>query len=99
MDEEELLSTGQAAQLLGVSRQHVVDLCAKGALRHIKVGTHRRVRRGDVAAFLAEGLSREAERSLWLHRAVGGRLVLNPGMVIAQAAQNLIRMQGPTRAG
>jgi hypothetical protein len=29
---QELLSTGEAAALLGVSRQHVVDLCDAGAL-------------------------------------------------------------------
>jgi excisionase family DNA binding protein len=28
----ELLTTGQAAKLLGCSRQHVVDLCERGRL-------------------------------------------------------------------
>jgi excisionase family DNA binding protein len=99
VDGEELLSTGQVARLLGVSRQHVVDLCAQGMLRHVKVGTHRRIRHGDVGAFLAEGLPREAERSLWLHRAVAGRLVLDPAAVMAQARHNLARMQATHPSG
>ena len=48
----DLLTTGQAARLLGTSRQHVVDLCTSGRLAFQVVGTHRRVRRGDVVRLL-----------------------------------------------
>ena len=95
----ELLSTGEVARLLGVSRQHVVDLCSRGVLPFVSVGTHRRVRRADVDSFLGEGLSREAEQSLWLHRAVAGRLVLDPDGVMAKAAMNLSGMRVVHPAG
>lgn len=90
---DQLLTTGQVAGVLGVSRQHVVDLCTRGALPFVSVGTHRRVRRDDVEAFLGKGLTREAERSLWLHRAVAGRLVLDPDTVMRAAGDNLARMR------
>jgi excisionase family DNA binding protein len=41
--ESPLLSTGEVAGLLGVSRQHVVDLCDRGDLIFVRVGSHRRV--------------------------------------------------------
>jgi excisionase family DNA binding protein len=88
----DLLTTGAVAVALGVSRQHVVDLCSRGELPYVMVGTHRRVRRRDVDLFLGEGMTREAERSLWLHRAVAGRLVLNPDGVMVLARDNLARL-------
>ena len=90
---DDLLSTGEVARLLGVSRQHVVDLCSRGELPFVSVGTHRRVRRSVVKQYLGESLSREGERSLWLHRAVAGRLVLDPERVMATARRNLNRLQ------
>jgi excisionase family DNA binding protein len=92
VSDNEWLSTGQVAALLGVSRQHVVDLCARGALPYATTGTHRRVRRADAQALLSVELPREAERSLWLHRAVAGRLVRDPEAVMATARRNLARM-------
>jgi excisionase family DNA binding protein len=93
----DLLTTGQAASLLGCSRQHVVDLCACGALPSLTTGTHRRVRRADVEA-LAQGVrigapSREAVRSRWLHRAVAGKLARNPERVLRLARRNLDRLE------
>ncbi|MFC9443300.1 helix-turn-helix domain-containing protein, partial [Brevibacterium sp. NPDC056947] len=42
------MSTGEVAKILGVSRQHIVDLCERGDLPFTKVGTHRRIRRADL---------------------------------------------------
>ena len=93
----DLLTTGQAASLLGCSRQHVVDLCSSGALPSLTAGTHRRVRRADVEA-LAQGVrtgtpSREAVRSKWLHRAVAGKLARDPERVLRRARRNLDRLE------
>jgi excisionase family DNA binding protein len=46
----DLLTTGEVAQVLGCSRQHVVDPCRRGDLPFVSVGAHRRVRRADVEA-------------------------------------------------
>lgn len=53
---EELLTTEDAAIILGVSRQYVVRLCDEGQLPAGRAGTHRRLRLADVLAF------REAQR-------------------------------------
>ena len=87
------LTTGQAAAMLGVSRQHVVDLCERGDLPFGSTGTHRRVPYSAVEALLSDHLTREAERSLWLHRAVAGRLVGDPAGVIRLAEANLAKME------
>jgi excisionase family DNA binding protein len=85
----DLISTGEAARLLGCSRQHVVDLCGRGVLPFVSVGSHRRVRRADVTGLMSRELTRDQERSLWLHRAVAGRLALDPPEVLAQVGKNL----------
>lgn len=90
-----LLTTGQAAALLGSSRQHVVDLCVSGRLPYQLAGVHRRVRQEDVEAFRdsGRGLTRDQLRSLWLHRAVAGKLALDPPRVLGKARRNLQRMR------
>jgi excisionase family DNA binding protein len=91
------LTTGEAARLLGTSRQHVVDLCTRGALPFESVGRHRRVRRSDVLAFrrhpTTSGLTRDQMRSLWLHRAVAGKLLANPRRGLTIARRNLRKLQ------
>ena len=101
--EPPLLSTGDVASFLGVSRQHVVDLCDRGDLIFVRVGSHRRVPRFELERLLGaihEGkLTRDQERSLWLHRAVLAELVENPEDVLARVGGNLKRLlaQHPDR--
>ncbi len=97
----ELMPTGQAAELLGTSRQHVVDLCASGRLRFQMTGSHRRVWRSDVMALArgGAGLARDQQRSLWLHRAVTGKLALDPARVRNRARRNLERMRAAHQRG
>lgn len=45
---DDWLSTGDVAEILGVSRQHVVDLCDRGDLPCTRFGSHRRIRRSDL---------------------------------------------------
>ncbi|GAA1681686.1 transcriptional regulator [Citricoccus zhacaiensis] len=89
--DDDWLSTGSAAEILGVSRQHIVDLCDRGDLPSIKVGTHRRIRRDSLARLIAPQLTRNQERSLWLHRAVLGALMMEPAVVLQSARDNIAR--------
>jgi len=95
--ESPLLSTGDVANFLGVSRQHVVDLCDRGDLICVRVGSHRRVPRSELERLLgaahAGKLTRDQERSLWLHRAVLAELVENPEDVLALVGGNLQRLR------
>ncbi|GIM95846.1 transcriptional regulator [Paractinoplanes toevensis] len=88
------MTTGQVADLLGVSRQQVVNLCERGDLPFVKVGKHRRVERRQVEAFLhpQPKLTRDQLKSLWLHQAVAGNLVADPDLVLAKASENLDRL-------
>jgi len=92
---DELLTTGEAAKLLNVSRQHIVDLCTNGDLPFSTVGTHRRVRRADLVQLRSrtERLTRDQERSLWLGHAIAGKLVADPTGVLARAQANLAQLQ------
>lgn len=104
MRDPDLLTTGQTATLLGCSRQHVVDLCARGDLPSLTVGRHRRVGRADVEAFATaaaggRGCRPGQTRSLWLHRAVAGRLARDPERVLRRARRNLERLERAHPAG
>jgi excisionase family DNA binding protein len=90
----DLLTTGEVARLLGVSRQQVVNLCERGDLPFVMVGKHRRVERTAVEALLRpkRKLTRDQLKSLWLHQAVAGSLVSDPDLVLGKAAENLDRL-------
>ena len=96
---DEMLTTGEAAQLLNSSRQHVVDLCNRGDLPFVTVGTHRRVRRSDVLAVAERTLrlTRDQRRSLWLAFAIAGRIVADPAGTRRIAESNLRRIRGKAR--
>jgi excisionase family DNA binding protein len=92
VDESDLIRTGEAARLLGCSRQHVVNLCDSGRLPSVRGGgSHRYVRRSDVLALAARPLTREQEQSRWLHAAIASHLVTDPGLVLGRARENVDR--------
>ncbi|MBW7928932.1 MAG: helix-turn-helix domain-containing protein [Fimbriimonadaceae bacterium] len=51
LPENETLTTKSAAELLGVSRPHLVGLLKDGKIPYHMVGSHRRVRLSDVRAY------------------------------------------------
>jgi excisionase family DNA binding protein len=65
LPDDEYLTTQTAADRLHVSRQYVVRLIDQAVLPSTKVGSHRRVRANDVAAYKAD---RDARRDAALDR-------------------------------
>lgn len=101
----ELLTTGQAAEVIGCSRTHVVDLCNAGQLPYQSTPIHRRIRREDAEAMASrraiahQPLRREELRSLWLNRAIAGKLAKDPQSVMQIARENLARFTEIHRGG
>lgn len=95
LDGDALLTTGEVARLLGVSRQHIVDLCDRGDLTYEMRGSHRRIRLRDATRAVQHRtrMSRDQRRSLWLAHAVAGELVARPDFVIGKGRDNLMLVQ------
>jgi len=94
----ELIRTGAAAKILGTSRQHVVDLCIRGAIRSHGPGAHRRLERHEVEALLDRRRTRDDRQSLWLHTAVAGRVAKDPRGTLEKARANLRTMRSAHQA-
>lgn len=85
-----MLTTGEAAEILGVSRQHIVNLSDRGEIDSTKVGAHRRIPLSEVERLRGgNGLTPEREKSLRLHQALIGDLLENPDAVIIKARENI----------
>jgi len=85
--------------MLGVSRQHVVNLIDRGALAAIRVGTHRRISLSEVERLRGvTQLAPERVKSLRLHQALIGDLLVDPQGVIAKARDNIDRWLPQRRA-
>jgi excisionase family DNA binding protein len=63
MPQKHELTTQEAANFLNVSRPHVVKLIEQGALKHLKVGRHRRVEFQDLVVFQQQ-LQKESDDAL-----------------------------------
>ncbi|GAA4629208.1 MULTISPECIES: helix-turn-helix domain-containing protein [Cellulomonas] len=94
-EEDTLLTTGEVAKLLGVSRQHVVDLCDRGDLEYVTTGSHRRIRRAEVerVRWGSARMSAEQRRTWLLAVAVAGKLAVYPGPTLELARDNLRALQ------
>lgn len=93
---DRFLPTGEVASRLGVSRQHVVDLCKQGKLPHIMVGAHRRIpEQAVISRFVTtrDPRSDGKQQSLWLHAALTLKLVNDPDAVLGIARRNLDRQR------
>lgn len=100
-----ILTSSQAAQLLGVSRQHVADLADRGEIPSWRAGTHRRFRQEDVVSYRARlqpstnaadqlaMLNLTDRRSLGYGLLIAAKLVAEPGAVIGVAQKNLGRLR------
>lgn len=90
--DEVMLKTGEVAEMLGVSRQHVVNLANRGVMRSTKVGAHRRIPLSEVQRLRGRsGLTPEREKSLRLHQALIGDLLVEPDAVVDKARENMAR--------
>ncbi|MEZ0362648.1 helix-turn-helix domain-containing protein [Mycobacterium sp. pUA109] len=96
MPADRLLRTGEAASRLGVSRQHVVDLCKQGKLPYVMVGVHRRIPEHAITSkltYMRHPRNDGKQQSLWLHAALIPKLVNDPDTVLEIARRNLARQR------
>lgn len=97
-DRDELLTTGQAAALLGTTARHVVQLCDRGELVYTLAGSHRRIRWADVEALAGRAaisrggpMTDDQQRSLWLGRVAAAQVALDPDTALATARDTALR--------
>lgn len=80
---------------MGVSRQHVVDMCDRGLLPHVRVGTHRRIPEYAVSEILNEvGQQPDSVKlSVWLHAALIPHILRDSDSVVQKAHANIANMR------
>lgn len=105
-DPNELLTTGQAAALLGTTARHVVQLCDRGELPYTLAGSHRRIRRADVEALAGRTaisgggpMTADQLRSLWLGRVAAAYVARDPDGALARARRTAERFLAREPAG
>lgn len=72
--EEKQLTTQEAGDLLGVSRPYLIRLLDAGEMPFSLVGTHRRIRLGDVVAYAKRKANRKAALDKMARDAFGAGL-------------------------
>lgn len=82
LEQDTLLTPNQAAEVLGMSRPHLLTFMKAGALPYTMVGTHHRIAAGDLAAF--------AER-----RAAASKMVAEASATATQADQRTLAKMAP----
>lgn len=104
--DDELITTGQAAAILGTSARHVVQLADRGEIPYTLTGAHRRLRRADVEAFrgrasLSQGgpMTDDQLRSLWIGRLAAAQVALDPEGSLREARANIDRFLANQPAG
>jgi excisionase family DNA binding protein len=101
--QKRVLTTTEASELLGASRQHVADLGDRGEIPCWRAGSHRRFRREDVMAYKVriegptagnlETMNLSDRRSLAYGLLLAERLVVSPDVVLTHARRNLDRLR------
>jgi hypothetical protein len=81
---DDWLTTGEAARIIGSTRQHVVDLCNRGLLPYSLVNRHL-----DAFSAGSHRMTRDQQRSFRLAMAVAGHLVTDPDGTRAAARAHL----------
>lgn len=89
----DLLTTTQAAEIIGCSRQHVVNLCNRGEIPFTMVGRHRRISRRNLDRDRSPvGLRREEALALWWGRVVAAHVAQDPDRVLGTARSELAHL-------
>jgi excisionase family DNA binding protein len=104
--DDDLLTTGEAAALLGTTARHVVQLCDRGELPYRLAGSHRRVRRADVEALagraaISQGgpMTEDQLRSLWLGRVAAAEVARDPDKALETARETALSFLSKEPAG
>ena len=100
--DSQVLSTPKAAELLGVSRQHMAMLGDRGEVPCWRVGSHRRFRAEDVLAYRSgrpgprsapNTMNLSDRRSLVFGILVASKLEVDPETVLSKGRANLRRLK------